>query len=239
MQSQGTAAREAGMAGAPEKADDELPLVVVGAVKRFRKRTVLAGVDLDVGPGDGVWIGGRNGVGKTTLLRLAAGFFAPDDGFVSVFGTSHERERRRTQMRIGFLSAGDRGLYARLTVRQHLQLWAKLALMPPAGIAAAVTRTAHLFELEGELIDRRVDRMSMGQRQRLRLALTFLHSPKLVLIDEPLTSLDGPGAALLARALGDVRGDGGAVVWCSPDPESPEFALDRPYVIEDGGLHPA
>jgi ABC-2 type transport system ATP-binding protein len=90
----------------------------------------------------------------------------------------------------------------------------------------------------GELAGRRVDRMSMGQRQRLRLALAFLATPDVALLDEPLTSLDDEGAALLRGALAKLRARGGAVLWCSPRPEPLGGPFDAAWTLEAGKLTP-
>ena len=82
----------------------------------------------------------------------------------------------------------------------------------------------------------RADRISMGQRQRLRLALTFLHSPDLVLLDEPLSSLDEAGTETLRTCIEDVRRRGGAVLWCSPGSDQDQASFDRRLWLQDGGV---
>src|SRR4051794_36435798 len=98
---------------------EDLPLQVYDVVKQWRKAParVLDGLDLEVGPGEVVWIGGRNGAGKTTLLRIIAGLIDPDSGVISAYGLHPRRNRRQFQRRVGFLSAGNRGIYVRLTVQ--------------------------------------------------------------------------------------------------------------------------
>jgi len=213
-------------------------LQLKGISKRWPKvpAPVLADVSLAVEPGSMAFIGGANGVGKTTLLRVAAGLIAPDDGEIRVDGLHPVRDRRAYQSRVGFLPAGTSGLYARLTVAAHLRLWSRLALLPRGQREGAIEATAARFGLE-PLLSRRVDRISMGQRQRVRLAMSFLHEPALVLLDEPLTSLDDAGAELLAGALAELGARGGAALWCAPDPAGASF--DRSYWLEHGELTPA
>ncbi len=81
--------------------------------------------------------------------------------------------------------------------------------------------------------------MSMGQRQRLRIAMTFLPRPEIVLLDEPLTSLDAEGAALLRQAIQSVLARDGVVLWCSPSGEHLEMAFDARWVLDRGRLAPA
>jgi ABC-2 type transport system ATP-binding protein len=226
-------------APAPRR-EEPIPLSLRGVSKAWEKGRVpvLSRVDLDLDAGARVRIAGRNGVGKTTLMRIAAGLIDPDRGRVEVFGSSPSERPERYQRLVSFLPAGDRGLYARLTVRRQLDFCARIAMVPRRQVAARVEEAISTFNL-GELADRRVDRMSMGQRQRLRIAMTFLPRPEVVLLDEPLTSLDGDGAAILYGALERLLADGGAVLWCSPAGEHTEYEFDRTLMLEQGKLVPA
>jgi ABC-2 type transport system ATP-binding protein len=201
--------------------------------RRWGARTVLKGATLTLDHGTVAWLGGPNGAGKTTLLRIAAGLIMPHAGSVALRGLDPERDRRTFQRRLGFLSAGDRGLYARLTVVQNLEYWAGLAHVPrhrrEALVAAAVTRLG----LE-ELARSRVDRLSMGQRQRVRLAMAFLHEPDVVLMDEPHTSLDDDALELLEAAIAEQCARGGAVLWCSPAGHNLPLRAEVRHILEDG-----
>ncbi|MGH2981330.1 MAG: ATP-binding cassette domain-containing protein [Solirubrobacterales bacterium] len=202
---------------------------------RGQPEPVIDDVDLELAPGECVWIGGRNGAGKTTLLRIFSALITPDTGGVRLGGLDPERERRRYQLRLGFLTAGNAGLTARLSARYHLRYWARLALVPTAEIEPAIERTLEAFSLR-ELASRRVDRLSTGQRQRLRVAMAFLHSPDLVLLDEPVASLDAEGIETVAAAVREVTARDGAAVFCSPADRDPDLDCDRHFVIDAGSL---
>ena len=220
--------------GAPAAA---APLTLRALRKRWRKDLplVLDDLDLTLEPGTITWVGGRNGVGKTTMLRVAAGLIDADSGRAEVWGVTARESRARYQQLVSFLPAGDRGLYARLTVRRQLKFWARIAMVAPARVDATVAHAIETFDL-GELADRRVDRMSMGQRQRLRIAMTFLTRPEVVLLDEPMTSLDEEGGALLQAAVAEVLARDGAVLWCSPSGEHVELEFNARWLIERGRL---
>jgi ABC-type multidrug transport system ATPase subunit len=198
---------------------------------------VLGGVDLDVEAGRLVRIKGANGAGKTTLLRIAAGLLRPDAGLVSLAGRDPERQRRSFLRRLGFVSAGDRALYPRLSARRHLQLCADLALLGPEERRAAVDEAIAAFSLE-EFADRGSQRLSLGQRQRVRLAMGFAHGPSVVLLDEPANSLDDDGIAALGGALERLRARGGAAVWCAPSATDPPLPFDERFVLTGGALVP-
>jgi ABC-type multidrug transport system ATPase subunit len=210
-------------------------LNVWGVRKRWGDQLVLDGIDLSIDPGTAIHVSGRNGTGKTTLLRIAVGLIHADSGSVELDGLDPVRDRRAYQSRLGFLSAGDRGLYARVSVRDHLRLWARLALLPRSRTGEVIDRALDAFDLR-ELAARRVERLSMGQRQRVRLAGVFLHDPSIVLLDEPRTSLDGDGIRMLTSLLEDFRSRGGAIVWSSPTGERAELDFDVSYALEEGRL---
>jgi ABC-2 type transport system ATP-binding protein len=199
------------------------------------KPPVLDDVSLTLRAGEVTWVGGRNGVGKTTLLRLAAGILLPQRGSVRMGELTPSSKGGHYQRQIGFLSAGDRGLQARLRVVQQLDYWARLAYVPRARRAELVRDSVRRFDLE-ELADRRVDRMSMGQRQRLRLAMAFLHQPRVLLLDEPRNSLDDDGYRVLSEQIEAVIARGAAVLWCSPRGEDRVLACDAGYTLENGRL---
>jgi len=199
------------------------------------KPPVLDDVSLTLRSGEVTWVGGRNGVGKTTLLRLAAGILLPQRGSVRMGELTPSSKGNLYRRRIGFLSAGDRGLQARLRVAQQLDFWARLAYVPRERRAELVAVSLQRFELE-EFAERRVDRMSMGQRQRIRLAMAFLHEPIVVLLDEPRNSLDDDGYRLLGEQIEVAAGGGATVLWCSPRGEDRVLASDAGYTLEDGHL---
>jgi ABC-type multidrug transport system ATPase subunit len=199
------------------------------------KPPVLDGVSLTLRAGHVTWIGGRNGVGKTTLLRLAAGILLPQRGSVRLGELTPQSKGNLFRRQIGFLSAGDRGLQARMKVTQQLDYWARLAYVPRSRRAALVTGSLQRFALE-EFAARRVDRMSMGQRQRIRLAMAFLHEPRVLLLDEPRNSLDDDGYRLLNEQIEQAARRGATVLWCSPRGEDRVVTCDASYTLTDGHL---
>jgi ABC-type multidrug transport system ATPase subunit len=227
------AATQAAAEPPPSAAVDSPPLALSGIVKSWRGLSVLDGIDLALEPGSVTWLGGRNGAGKTTLLRIAAALILPDRGTTRVAGIDPERDRRSYQSRLGYLPAGNGGLYARLTVAGNLNFWAGMALLDRSRRLAAVDRALRRFGIE-ELRDRRVDRLSMGQRQRVRLAATLLHDPQVVLLDEPHASLDDDGLGLLRSVFEELTLAGGAALWCSPSRIGSDLRRDFEYVLEGG-----
>jgi ABC-2 type transport system ATP-binding protein len=226
-------------------AEDRLPrevvepagtrLCVEGVTKHWGERLVLDSVDLSTRAGELAALVGVNGAGKTTLLRIVGGLIYPEEGTVQ-FDSIDLRSQRRTYLRrVGFVSAGQTGLYARLTVQDHLEYWARIAFIPRRSRQQAIEKAIERFDL-GELRERRSERLSMGQRQRVRLAMCLMHEPSLLLLDEPRTSLDAAGTEVLRQALTTSLAAGATVIWCAPDVDDPCVQPDTVYRLTNGRL---
>lgn len=216
-------------------------LVLEGVVKQWdaRRPPILAGLDLELAPGTIVSLIGENGTGKTTLLRIAAGLIFPDRGEVRLDGLDPRRDRLEYQRRLGFVSAGSGGLYARMSASQHLDFAARISFVPRSERDRACDEAIERFQL-ADFAARRVDRLSMGQRQRVRLAAAFLHGPRLVLLDEPWNSLDAGGAAVLTARMTEFRDRGGSLLCCTPtgaDLAAQVSEVDEILCLKDGRVH--
>jgi ABC-type multidrug transport system ATPase subunit len=175
-----------------------------GLQKRYGRRRVLTGIDLDLESDGFLLVTGPNGSGKTTLLRLLAGLAAPTGGKLEV---AVDRGR------VGFL-AHEPLVYRELTGLENLDLFGRLYRVPERR-----ERIGMLLERFG-LWDARAERVSAysrGMVQRLALCRTLLHEPDLVVLDEPYAGLDEQGVALLDRELSELSG-ARALVVATHDP---------------------
>ena len=163
-----------------------------GLEKRYGRKRVLHGVDLDVGRDDVLLVTGPNGSGKTTLLRLCAGLAIPSGGTLEI-----EPERGG----IGFLGH-EPLVYRELTALENLDLYGRLYRVPERR-----ERIGMLLERFGLWDSRglRAAKLSRGQLQRLALCRSLLHRPELLILDEPFSGLDADGAELLDRELAGMR----------------------------------
>jgi ABC-2 type transport system ATP-binding protein len=198
------------------------PAVVArGVARRFGSSAALEPTDLEVYPGETVVLAGPNGAGKSTLLALLAGALPVSAGTVatelppSAIGWAPQRPAQ----------------YRRLSARENLELFARLQRLaePDAACAAMLSE----FELPDE--DRPSAQLSIGNQQRLNLAISFLGSPRLLLLDEPTASLDPAGARALWERVARARSAGGAAVIATHLLAETVYA-DRVLALRDGRL---
>ncbi|MBV9612294.1 MAG: heme ABC exporter ATP-binding protein CcmA [Acidobacteriaceae bacterium] len=173
---------------------------------------------------------GRNGAGKTTLLRIAAGLSRFQRGTVRVFGETPRAACTLSQ--IGFLGHGI-GVYEDLSARENLRFFAEMGELSNA-------RTAADQWLERVGLERvagmPVRQFSRGMRQRLALCRTFLHNPKLLLLDEPFTSLDDRAIAMLSELLIEARKRGATLLVSTHQIREALAIASHVALIENGKL---
>lgn len=162
-----------------------------GVEKRYGRRRVFSGIDLEVARGAFVLVTGANGSGKTTLLRLLTGLAAPTRGVLEV---------AINRGRIGFLGH-EPLVYRELTAVENLDLFGRLYRV--AGRRERIDMLLERFGLE-EARSERVSTFSRGMTQRLALCRALLHDPELLVLDEPYSALDEQGKELLDRELAEL-----------------------------------
>ncbi|MFD5825271.1 ABC transporter ATP-binding protein [Lentzea sp. NPDC060358] len=207
---------------------DGFALRTDGLGKRYRKGWALRDCTLDLPAGGVIALVGPNGAGKTTLLRLAVGLLAPSTGTVRVLGHDVTASTPHTLSRIGFL-AQDHPLYQRFTVAEMLRFGRSCNLRFDQGLAER--RLAAL----GIGLDRRTGTLSGGQQAQVALALALAKRPDLLVLDEPVASLD-PLARheFLQVLMGAVAEDGVTVLFSSHVVHELERVCDHLVVLNRG-----
>ncbi len=173
-------------------------IVVDHVARAFGTVQAVRDVSIRVEPGRVTALIGPNGAGKTTLLLMLASLLAPDRGTISIDGHDPIADPAAARAVIGWMP-DVLGSWPTLTARETLALTGRLYRLAPA---AAKARAAELLDLVGlvELADRPTRVLSRGQKQRLSLARSLVHEPKVLLLDEPASGLD-PGARVDLRNL--------------------------------------
>ena len=193
----------------------------LAVARRYGAVAALAPTDVELVAGETVALVGPNGAGKSTLLALLAGAIDPTEGTIE------------THARVGWVPQRP-AHYARLSARENLQLFARLE-----GVGNARATAEDLlarFSLPDD--SRPSGDLSVGNRQRLNVALSLLGEPRVLLLDEPTAALDPGQRRRVWEVVNALRSDGGAVCFATQNLEEVEHA-DRVLVLLDGRVVPA
>lgn len=214
-------------------------LAIVNVSKRFGSHQVLNDVSLDVDAGEAVVILGPSGCGKTTLLRLIAGLDVPDSGEICLAGVQVSSPRRALvpphERGIGFVFQ-DLALWPHLTVQKNLDFVLESAKTPRADRRARTHDVLTLVRIE-PLSSRYPHELSGGEQQRVALARALVGQPRLLLFDEPLSSLDAElRETLRAELAGLQRALRVTTVYVTHDREDVAALADRVVEMRAGRI---
>lgn len=213
----------------PEKQPPAL-LHVRGLVRRFGEVAVVDGVDLDVRAGTAVALTGRNGAGKSTVLRCVTGADVPTEGTVLLDGEPMDERSPKIRAALAVVM-DDMDFFPDLSVVEHLDLFAKAHRVPEAeSLVDEVLREVGLLGQSGQL----PGTLSSGQRRRLALASAFVRPRRLLVLDEPEQRLDAAGLRWLAGRIQREKAEGLGVLLASHAPELVEAVADEIVDLGDG-----
>jgi ABC-2 type transport system ATP-binding protein len=202
-----------------------------GLHKSFGDDHVLDGVTLTVRPGSMFGFCGSNGAGKTTTMRIAMGLVRQDAGEVRWRGRPLDQESRR---RIGYMPE-ERGLYPKMKVAEQVAYFARLHGLDAAAATRASEEWVERLGL-GERRGEQVEKLSLGNQQRVQLAAALVSRPEVLILDEPFSGLDPIGVDSLAEALlGQVR-EGVPVVFSSHQLDLVERLCDSVGILARGRM---
>jgi heme exporter protein A len=200
----------------------------------FGERPVLHGVNLTVQPGAAALIIGRNGVGKSTLIKIFSGLVRPSAGQLLLFGRDPRLLPADQFRRLGVL-LHQTLLYPRLTARENMEFYSELLGVPDA--AAHAGRWLERVGLERAAEDP-VSALSRGMEQRLGIARAMLAGPDLILLDEPFAAMDADGAALVGSLIREALARGASVVFTAHAPLEVAGVDLEMFNLESNGLTP-
>ena len=206
-------------------------------VKRFvtagRATTALDRLSASLGGGQITGLVGPDGAGKTTLMRLVTGLLAPDEGQVRILGLDSVADSQAIQANVGYMPQRF-GLYEDLTVAENMALYADLQ---GVGAAARVPRFERLLRFTGlaPFTGRLAGRLSGGMKQKLGLACTLIHPPRLLLLDEPSVGVDPVSRRELWQIVETLVGEGMSVLWSTAYLDEAERCQDV-ILLSEGRL---
>ncbi len=159
-----------------------------GLTKVFNGFTAVDHVSFQIARGEIFGFLGSNGCGKTTTMKMMTGLLPASEGQSWLFGREADPRDLETRRRVGYMSQSF-SLYTELTVRQNLELHARLFELPANTIADRVQQMVARFDL-GDIVDALPNTLPLGQRQRLSLAVAMIHQPQILILDEPTSGVD-------------------------------------------------
>lgn len=201
-------------------------LEISGLAKKYGKKVILDNISFYADKKEQVAIVGKNGCGKSTLMRIMAGILKPDAGQMQYFGQDVRKNARLFQKYCGYVPQ-DNPLMEELSVRDNLKLW--------GGIRNAQTQELlKQFQLD-EMLKMPVEKLSGGMKRRVSIVCAMLGYPPVMLMDEPTTALDLFYKESIHNWMRQYVEDEGIIIMTTHD-EQEIIASDRCYVMKDGSL---
>ncbi|MEV0073539.1 MULTISPECIES: ABC transporter ATP-binding protein [unclassified Amycolatopsis] len=199
--------------------------------KRYGTVVALEKMTFDVRPGELFGFVGSNGAGKTTTMRIALGVLSADAGEVRFAGSPITHETRR---HIGYMPE-ERGLYPKMKVGEQLTYLARLHGMSAADAKASTERWTERLGVASRRGDE-VEKLSLGNQQRVQLAAALVHEPRILVLDEPFSGLDPVAVDVMSKVLKEKAADGVPVVFSSHQLDLVERLCDRIGIVRSGRM---
>ncbi len=202
--------------------------------KHYSSVVAVDGINLDVREGEIFGFLGPNGAGKTTTIRMMAGLVKPTSGDVSINGWSIRSHPREVKQITGFIP--DRPfIYGKLTGREFLHFIGSLYDLPASETENRSDQMFALFHMT-DYCDELVESYSHGMKQRLVMASAFMHSPRVIIVDEPMVGLDPRGAKLVKKIFRQLADNGATIFMSTHTLEIAEEVCDRIGIIQNGQI---
>lgn len=203
--------------------------------KRFGPKTAVDALSLDIAGGEFFCFLGPNGAGKTTTIKMLTGLMLPSSGTAFIGGHDVLQDPVAAKELIGYIPDHP-FLYEKLTGREFMQFVAGLYRMPADGLADRVEELLHTFEVQ-HVGDQLIENYSHGMRQKLSFASCFLHTPRVVIVDEPWVGLDPKNIRAVKTYLKrKTREEGLTVLMSTHTLSIAEEIADRIGIINQGKL---
>ena len=203
-------------------------------VKSFGELVAVNDLTLDVREGEIYALLGPNGAGKTTTIKMLMGLLDPDSGVASVFGISSQENPVEVKNLVGYVPE-EQQLYDSLTPRELFDFIASIRRLPQETITKRMREFVKALDFE-QYYDNMIVTLSQGNKQKTMLIAALLHRPKLLILDEPFSSLDVRSAKIMKDIVKIHAENGGSVLLSTHVMEVAEGLCDRVGIIDEGVL---
>ncbi len=202
--------------------------------KRFNKELTLKDIEMEVNDGEVVGLVGPNGAGKTTLLNIIAGVWLPSEGTIEIDGYSVGDRNREANQLLGYIPDIP-FMYPKLTGREFLQFVASLYKVEQEAIDRKISELERALEISPWL-DGLMEAFPRGVRQKMMLAAMLLHSPRILLLDEPTANLDPKSARIVKELLQRMAKQGASILLSTHILEIAERLCQRLVILDKGKI---
>jgi len=202
--------------------------------KNFKDVKAVNQVNLQVKAGEVLALLGPNGAGKTTTVRMLTTVLRPSSGTAHVAGYDVISDAGKVRSAVGVLTE-DHGLYDRMYILEYLDFFGQIYGMPAKEREGRIHYLLDKFDLL-DAVDRRIGQYSKGMRQKLSLARSLLHSPPVLLLDEPTSAMDPASARLVRNAIKSLRSEDRAIIVCTHNLAEAEELADKIAIIRSGKI---
>ncbi|PAJ73956.1 ABC transporter [Pseudoalteromonas sp. NBT06-2] len=175
---------------------------------------------------------GPNGAGKTTTLRMLSTALLPDQGMIQVNGVDVVKDPLLARKKIGFLS-GSTGLYGRLTAKENIEYFGKLHGMNKKVLKIRAEELYEMLDMNS-FVHKRAEHLSTGMKQKTNIARAVIHSPEVVVLDEPTTGLDIMATQTVIKFIQDLKSQGTPVIFSTHHLDEIDLLCERVSVINEG-----
>ena len=207
-------------------------LSVKNLTKKFKNFKAVDGVSFDVEDGEIFGLLGPNGAGKTTIIRTIATVLAPTQGTAEVLGFDIIKDPEEVRKNIGVLTT-DIGIYERFSGRENLRYFGELYGLSKKALEERINELADLLEMQ-DFIDRRAGKYSTGMKQKLAIARSVIHNPKIIIFDEPTAGLDVLASQTVLEFMRQSQKPGGCVIFSTHQMNDAEKLCKRVVIIHKG-----
>ncbi len=203
--------------------------------KQFKDVKAVDNLNFTINDGEIVGLLGENGAGKTTTLRIISTMIKCTGGTVKVNGVDINKESSKVRSQIGILFGGEVGLYDRLTARENIRYFAELNGMTKDAADESIKNLSEELQMT-EYMDRRIGKFSRGMKQKVAIARSIVHEPKVILLDEPTAGLDVSSSRLIHDFIKNCKKQNKAIVFSSHSMEEVQKLCDRIIIIHKGKM---
>ncbi|MBB3965864.1 ribosome-associated ATPase/putative transporter RbbA [Rhizobium metallidurans] len=212
--------------------DDQPAIEADGLTMRFGDFTAVDKVSFRIPRGEIFGFLGSNGCGKTTTMKMLTGLLPATEGTARLFGQQVDAGNIEARRRVGYMSQSF-SLYSELTVRQNLDLHARLFDLPAQDIPARIDEMTRRFGLS-EVLDTLPAALPLGLTQRLSLAVAMIHAPEILILDEPTSGVDPIARDALWQSFADLSRNDGVTIFISTHFMSEAERCDRISLMHAG-----